>query len=110
QANHPPIAIAADESIPAAQTGIKQTGKLFRENRCENGLVLNPIPTALPTSQQVPSETRPDIVRFRVHPSFSGRHPGRSYTDRPVFWLLIGQAPVRVLHTIRTFLRQRLRR
>ena len=32
------------------------------------------------------------------------------FTDRPVFWLLIGPAPVAVLHTIRRFLRRRLRR
>ena len=31
-------------------------------------------------------------------------------TDRPIFWLLIGPAPVAVLHTIRTFLKQLLRR
>ena len=32
-----------------------------------------------------------------------------AYTDQPVFWLLIGPAPVAALHTIRTFLRYRLR-
>ncbi len=31
-------------------------------------------------------------------------------TDQPIFWLLIGPAPVAVLHTIMTLLRQRLRR
>jgi hypothetical protein len=35
QANQPPIAIAAYESIPAVQTDIKQSRKLFREN-CRN--------------------------------------------------------------------------
>jgi hypothetical protein len=30
-------------------------------------------------------------------------------TEQPVFWLLIGPAPVAVLHTMRTFLRQVLR-
>jgi len=29
-------------------------------------------------------------------------------SDRPVFWLLIGPAPVGLLHTLSTFLRQRL--
>jgi cob(I)alamin adenosyltransferase len=33
-----------------------------------------------------------------------------AYTDQPIFWLLIGAAPVAVLHTIRTFSRRRLRR
>jgi hypothetical protein len=30
------------------------------------------------------------------------------FSDRPVFWLLIGPAPLGLLHTLRTFLRQRL--
>jgi hypothetical protein len=30
-------------------------------------------------------------------------------TEQPVFWLLIGPAPVAVLHTTRTFLRQVLK-
>ncbi len=33
-----------------------------------------------------------------------------AHTDRPVFWLLIGPAPLGVLHTIRTFLQQRVNR
>jgi hypothetical protein len=31
-----------------------------------------------------------------------------AHTDRPVFWLLIGPVPFVVLHTTRTFLRQRV--
>jgi len=33
-----------------------------------------------------------------------------AYTDQPVFWLLIGSAPLGVLHTIRAFLRLRVNR
>ena len=33
-----------------------------------------------------------------------------AHTDRPVFWLLIGPAPFAVLHTVRTFLQQRMNR
>jgi hypothetical protein len=33
-----------------------------------------------------------------------------AHTDRPVFWLLIGPTPIAVLHTTRTFLRQRVTR
>lgn len=33
-----------------------------------------------------------------------------AYTDKPIFWLLIGPAPVAVLHTTMTLLRQVLRR
>jgi len=34
--NQPRIATVVDESIPAIQTGIKQTSRLFRENRCKH--------------------------------------------------------------------------
>ena len=30
------------------------------------------------------------------------------FSDRPVFWLLIGPVPLGILHTLRTFVRQRL--
>jgi hypothetical protein len=33
-----------------------------------------------------------------------------AYTDQPIFWLLIGPAPVAVLHTIRAFLQERVNR
>jgi hypothetical protein len=33
-----------------------------------------------------------------------------AHTDQPVFWLLIGPTPFALLHTIRTFLRQRVTR
>ena|SRR5262245_3701704 len=39
QANQPPIAIAAHESIPVVRTSIKQTNKLFRKNRRNHELV-----------------------------------------------------------------------
>ena len=31
-----------------------------------------------------------------------------AHTDHPVFWLLVGPTPIAVLHTTRTFLRQRV--
>ena len=34
--NQPRIATVVDESIPAIETGIKQTSRLFRENRCKH--------------------------------------------------------------------------
>jgi hypothetical protein len=52
QENQPAIAIVAHELIPAVQTGIKQSRKSFLENRRKHGLVRNPTPTALRTSQQ----------------------------------------------------------
>ena len=52
QENQPPKAIVAHELIRAVQTGIKQSGKSFRTNRHKHGLVRNPTPTELRTSQQ----------------------------------------------------------
>ncbi|SRR6266436_4796766 len=54
QADQPPIAIAAHESIPAVQTDIKQSSKLFREDCRKHGLDRNRTPTALRTSQLAP--------------------------------------------------------
>ena len=76
-ANEPPIAIAAHESIPAGQTDIKQSSKLFRENCRKHGLIPNRTPTGNKPAK--PNETRPDSVRFRVRACVSGRHPGRLY-------------------------------
>jgi hypothetical protein len=108
-ANQPPIANAASESIPAVRTEIKHTSKLFRENRRKHRVIPNRTPTALRTSQQ--GQMKRDLtVSGLVFALVLVGVVLASYTDRPVFWLLIGPAPVAVLHTIRTFLRQRLRR
>ena len=105
QANQPPIAIAAHKSIPAVQTGIKQ----LRENRRKHGLVPNRTPTPLRRSQ--PGQVKRDLtVSGFVFALVSVGVILAAYTERPVFWLLIGPAPVAVLHTIRTFLGQLLRR
>ena len=109
QANEPPIAIAAHESIPAVQTDLKQNSKLFRENCRKHGLIPNRTPTALRTSQ--PGQGKRDLtVSGFVFALVSVGVILAAYTDRPVFWLLIVPTPVAVLYTIRTFLRQLLRR
>jgi hypothetical protein len=107
QAKQPPITIAAPEPIPAVQRGIKQASKLFRENRRQHGLVPNRTASALGTSQ--PDQMQRDLtVSGFVVALVSVGVILAAYTDRPIFWLLIGPAPVGVLQTIRTFLRQRL--
>ena len=109
QAKQPPITIAAHKPIPAVQRGVKQASKLFRENRSQHGLVPNRAPSALGTSQ--PDQMQRDLtVSGFVVALVSVGVILAAYTDRPIFWLLIGPAPVGVLQTIRTFLRQRLRR
>jgi hypothetical protein len=109
QANDPSTAIVAGESIPAIQTDLEQASKQFRENCGEHGFVRSRAQTALRASQ--PGQMKRDLsgsgfvfILVLVGAILAG------YTDRPVFWLLIGPAPVAVLHTLRTFLRQRLRR
>src|SRR5215831_736163 len=94
QANRPPIAIAADESILAGQTRIRQTNKLFGENRCKHAVVPNRTPTALRTSQR--GEMKRDLtVSGFVFALVSVGVILAAYTDRPVFWLLIGPALLR---------------
>jgi hypothetical protein len=104
-----PIANAARESTPTVRTDIKQTSKLFRENCRKDGLIPNRTPTALRTSQQGQMKRDLTVSGFVFALVLVGVVLA-SYTDRPVFWLLIGPGPVAVLHTIRMFLRQRLRR
>jgi hypothetical protein len=109
QANHPSTAIAAGESIPAIQTDLEQASKQFRENCGEHAFVRSRARTALRASQS--GQTKRDLTEsgFVFILVLVGAILA-AYTDRPVFWLLIGPAPVAVLHTLRTFLRQRLRR
>jgi hypothetical protein len=108
QANEPPIATAAHESIPTGQTDLKQSSKWFRENCRKQGLVPNRTATALRASR--PGQVRRDLtVSGFVFALVSVGVILAAYTERPVFWLLIGPAPVAVLHTTRTFRRQRLK-
>jgi hypothetical protein len=109
QANHPSTAIVAGESMPAIQTDLEQASKRFRENCGEHGLVGSRARTALRASQ--PGQMKRDLTEsgFVFILVLTGAILA-AYTERPVFWLLIGPAPVAVLHTLRTFLRQRLRR
>ena len=109
QENQWPIAIVAHEVIPAVQTGINQSRKPLREDRRKHGLVRNPTATALRISQQGQMKRDLTVSGF-VFALVSVGLILAAYTDRPIFWLLIGPAPVGVLQTIRTFLRQRLRR
>jgi hypothetical protein len=103
QENQPPIAIVAQELIPAVQTGIKQPGKSFRANRRKHGLVRYPKPTGLRIRQQGQMKRDLTVSGFVFALVLVGVILAAN-TDMPVFWLLIGPAPVAVLHTIRAFL------
>ena len=107
QENQPPIAIAAHESVPSVQSGIRQTSESFRENCRKHGLIRNRIP--LRTSQ--PGQKKRDLtVSGLVFALVLIGVILAANTEQPVFWLLIGPVPVAVLHTLRAFLRQVLRR
>jgi len=107
--SHPSTAIVAGESMPANQTDLEQASKEFRENYSEHGFVRSRARTALRASHS--GQMKRDLTEsgFVFILVLVGAILA-AYTERPVFWLLIGPAPVAVLHTLRTFLRQRLRR
>jgi hypothetical protein len=84
QANQPPIAIAARESIPTVQTDLKESSKLFRETRRKHGLIPNRTPTALRTSQ--PGHVKRDLtVSGFVFALVSVGVILAAYTERPSF-------------------------
>jgi hypothetical protein len=109
QANHPSTVILVGESIPAIQTDLEQASKRFREKGGEHGFGRSRARTALRASQ--PGQMKRDLtesgfvlILVLVEAVLAAN------TDRPVFWILVGPAPVAVLHTLSRFLRWRLRR
>jgi len=103
RANHRSTAIVTRDSSWAARTDTKQNSKMSQENRRERTR------TALPTRQ--PCQMKRDLtVSSFVLALVSVGVLLAAYTDQPIFWLLIGSAPLAVLHTIRTFLRLRVNR
>jgi len=103
RANHLSTAIVTRDSSRAARTDTKQNSKMSQEKRRERTR------TALPTRQ--PCQMKRDLtVSSFVLALVSVGVLLAAYTDQPVFWLLIGSAPLGVLHAIRTFLRLRVNR
>ena len=109
QATHASTPTVTHDSIRTIRTDIEQNSKPFRETCREHGLARSRTPTAQRVRQ--PGQMKRDLtVSSFVFTLVLVGAILAAYTDRPVFWLLIGPAPVAVLHTIRTFLRRRLRR
>ena len=103
QADHRSTAIVTGDSSRAARTDTKQNSKMSQENCRERTR------TALSTRQ--PRQMKRDLtVSSFVLGLESVGVLLAAYTDQPVFWLLIGSAPLGILHTIRTFLRLRVNR
>jgi hypothetical protein len=101
RANHRSTAIVARDSSRAARTDTKQNSKMSQENRRERTR------TAVPTRQPCRMKRDLTVSSFVLALVLVGVLLA-AYTDQPVFWLLIGPTPFAVLHTTRTFLRQRV--
>ena len=102
-------AIVTRDSIPAVQTDIEQNSKPFRRICRDHRRGRSRTPTAQRGRQPGQMKRALTVSGFVFMLVLVGAILAAN-TDRPVFWLLIGPAPVAVLHTIRTFLRQRPRR
>lgn len=101
------VIVARDRSR-AAWTSAEQNNKTFPEYRCTHRAVRARTRNAIPTIES--GQVKRDLtVSSFVFTLVAVGAILAAYTDHPIFWLLIGPAPVAVLHTIMTFLRQRLR-
>jgi hypothetical protein len=97
-----------EAGISAIQAAIEQNSIAFRENFRRHGLAPNRTPTVLRASQQDQMKRDLTVSGFVFALVLVGVILAAN-TEQPVFWLLIGPAPVAVLHTTRTFLRQVLK-
>jgi len=103
RANHRSTAIVTRDSSRAARTDTKQNSKMSQEKRRER--TTRAIPTSRPRQMQ-----RDLTVSSFVLALESVGVLLAAYTDQPVFWLLIGSAPLGVLQTMRAFSRLRVNR
>ena len=100
-------AIVPGDSSGAARRDSKQNSKMSQENRRERTPVRSRTRTAIPTIGS--GDTKRDLtVSSFMLALVLARVVVAAHTDHPVFWLLIGPTPFAVLHTTRTFLRQRV--
>jgi hypothetical protein len=85
----------------------KQNSKMSQENRRERTPVRGRKRTAIPTIGSGDIKRDLTVSSFMLALVLVGVVVA-AHTDHPVFWLLIGPTPFAVLHTTRTFLRQRV--
>jgi hypothetical protein len=107
RANHRSTAIVTRDSSGAARTDSKQNSKKSQENRRERTPVRSRTRTAIPTIGSGDIKRDLTVSSFMLALVLVGVVVA-AHTDHPVFWLLIGPTPFAVLHTTRTFLRQRV--
>src|SRR5260221_3021878 len=87
----------------------KQNSKMSQENRRERTPVRSRKRTAIPTIGSGDTKRDMTVSSFMLALVLVGVVVA-AHTNHPVFWLLIGPTPFAVLHTTRTFLRQRVMR
>src|SRR5258705_4757076 len=99
------MAIVTRDSSGAARRDSKQNSKMSQESRRERAPVRSRTRTAIPTM----GSTKQDLTvsSFMLALVLVGVVVA-AHTDHPAFWLLIGPTTFAVLHTTRTFLRERV--
>src|SRR4029077_12952819 len=85
----------------------KQNSKMSQENRRERTPVRSRKRTAIPTIGSGDTKRDMTVSSFMLALVLVGVVVA-AHTNHPVVWLLIGPTPFAVLHTTRTFLRQRV--
>jgi hypothetical protein len=80
---------------------------MSQENRRERPPVRSQTRTAIPTIGSGDTKRDLTVSSFNLALVLVGVIIA-AHTDHPVFWLLVGPSPFAVLHTTRTFLRQRM--
>lgn len=108
-ANHWSTTMAAGYSSRADRAAAKQNSDTARERRQTHNFVRDRTRTPIKGSQSAQMRQDLTVSGFVLALVFVGVIVA-AHTDRPVFWLLIGPAPFAVLHTVRTFLQQRMNR
>jgi hypothetical protein len=90
-----------------APTSGEENNNSFPEYHCTRTPVRSRTRTAIPTKESGQPKRDLTVSSFILALVLVGGILA-AHTDRPVFWLLIGPVPFAVLHTTRTFLRQRV--
>jgi hypothetical protein len=106
RATHQSTAIVTRDSSGAARSNSKQNSMMSRENRRERSPVRSRTITATPTIGSGDTKRDLTVSSFMLALVLVSVVVA-AHTDHPVFWLLVGPTPF-VLHTTRTFLRQRV--
>ena len=101
------IAMVTRDSSGADRSDSKQDRKMPKENRHERTQVSSRTSTAIPDIGSGATKRDLSVFSFMLALVLAGVVVA-AHTDHPVFWLLIGPVPIAILHTTRTFLRQRV--